>query len=911
MRLLPDLSFLAFLFAPPDTAADTTLPAGSAAAPEAPSAALPWRGAPESDDAVFAGALPTLSRSATEAVVIARSAPNADASDANSGAAATASVETSQGDARATATGADDPFAERFWSSAPDLDGLFDQSAPPAEHGLSAPATAVASASQAGPIPGPSPAVGATPGAQPAAATGATALALATNDEAASLMTAASALPSGGEASGAAMSGPTSGALSAAQAMNHGALSAQQFQAPLSFEANLGQTDASVDYLARGQGYTAFLTPTGLTLASAGQGGSETAVRLQLVESNPGAAATGLDQLQARSNYFIGNDPSQWVTNVPNYGQVSYSGVYQGIDLVYHSSSTGGLEYDFRVAPGADPGTIAFQVQGADSLRVAPDGSLVAHTAAGDLVQAPPTLYQPGPGGQRQAVDGNFALRPDNTVSFQVGSYDPTRELVIDPGLAYSTFLGGTGDDYGEDIAADGNGNVYVTGYTTSPNYPATPGAFMVAPAGFTTNMAFVTELDVTGNLVYSTYLGGPGVGPAALATNQGFGIAVDSTGAAYITGVTNSPNFPVTPGAFQVALGGMDDAFVTKLQPNGAALAYSTYLGGNMNDGGNGIAVDAGGQAYVTGYTTSANFPVVAAIQGAIGGGVDAFVTELNATGAAPVYSTYLGGRGSEWGYGIVVLNGQAYVTGGTNSNNFPTFPAPPAPLAQGALGGQTDAFVTAIKGGGVGFVYSTYLGGAGDDEGYGITVDSQGNAYVTGWTSGLFPTTPGALQRGVGGGNDAFVTEVDPFGGSWVYSTYLGGNGDDFGHGIVLVAGQNALYDVVVTGQTDSTNFPVNPVWPAAGAPGPWWNALNNGMGFTPSDAFITRLTPVANVPLTFSGYLGDANDDAGMGLAVFNNTYSIVGWTASPGFPVTAAAVQPVFGGGTSDAFLTQLM
>jgi hypothetical protein len=671
-------------------------------------------------------------------------------------------------------------------------------------------------------------------------------------------------------------------------------LSAQQLPGRLYFEANRGQTDARVDYLSRGQGYTLFLTPTAATLAVAPPSGPGTALRMELIDSNPGASAMGLDLTEAKSHYFLGRDPSQWVTDVPNYEQVKYSGVYEGIDLVYYGTSAGQLEYDFRVAPGADPSVVGFRVEGADGIEITPEGDFVMHTAAGDFHQTGPILYQEASHG-REAVDGSFVLRSDNTVGFQVGAYDPARELVIDPALLFSTFLGGAGDDGGRGIDLDAAGNVYVTGYTTSANFPtrgdggdAVAIPFQAALAG--QKDAFVTKLDPVGGLVYSTYLGGAG-------DDIGLGIAVDkNTGEAYVTGSTDSANFPCTPGAFQIVMAGDTDAFVTKVAANGIALVYSTYLGGAGFDEGNGIALD-GGFAYVTGSTEGQGFPIRAgAAQAAHGGLLDAFVTKVNpVAGALLAYSTYLGGSQDDEGLGIAVRTGEAYVTGLTNSNNFPVAPA--GAVLQGALAGPQDAFVTKVNAAGGGWVYSTFLGGPVNEAGHAIAVDAVGRAFVTGWTSSILFPTVGAAQGVFGGIMDAFVSELDPAGGALLYSTFLGGNSIDQGHGIAL---DSAATEVFVTGETASGNFPVFGTWPL------WGQRLNGGV-----DAFVTAVFPFAGGGLHFSGFLGGANDDKGYGIAVLNDTsYHIVGETQSANFPTTAGVAQPVFGGGVSDAFVTKL-
>jgi hypothetical protein len=549
-------------------------------------------------------------------------------------------------------------------------------------------------------------------------------------------------------------------------------------QLPLSFQPNEGQTAPQVNYLSQGQGYTLFLTPSQAVLAlnqgsgssnpgpagsSAGSAGSssgsaEDVLKMQLVGANPAAQAVGQDPQPGVSNYLLGKDPSQWITNVPNYGKVEYQDLYPGINLVYYGNSQTQLEYDFDVAPGANPAAIQLAFQGTQGMSVDGQGNLVLHMAGGNVTEQTPVAYQEI-GGVRQAVPVQYALEGNGQVGFQVGAYDPSQPLVIDPVLSYSTYLGGSGGtSIGLGIAVDSSGDAYITGTTTSSTFPTTAGAFQTTLAG--TENAFVTELNPSGSaLVYSTYVGGS-------SSDQGTGIAVDSSGDAYITGYSNSSNFPTTPGAFQTTSttsGGSDDAFVTKLNAGGTALVYSTYLGGSGGSNvGAGIAVDGAGNAYVTGVTNSTSFPTTAgAFQttnaGAAVGGKDAFVTKLNPSGSAPVYSTYLGGNGSIDGVnglrGGIALDssGDAYITGSTSATKFPTT----AGAIQTTGGGNVfDAFVTELNATGSAPVYSTYLGGSPPvgtlgDSGTGIAVDSAGNICVTGLTNSGFPTTAGAFER------------------------------------------------------------------------------------------------------------------------------------------------------------------
>ena len=394
---------------------------------------------------------------------------------------------------------------------------------------------------------------------------------------------------------------------------------------PLSFEANQGQTDPQVKFLSRGNGYSLFLTPTEavLVLKKAARDNNAhpgvmpsqtinnqhktsqsslpaTVLRMKLVGGNVTAKIAGTGELPGKSNYLIGNDPKQWRTNLSNYTKVEYRDVYPGVDLVYYGNQQQ-LEYDFVVRPGADPARIRMDIAGADEMRVDANGGLVVQTTGGEVRWNKPLIYQ-NIDGKRHEVNGRYALRRGHEVGFELAAHDKSRSLVIDPTLSYSTYLGGGSDDLGEGIAVDNAGNAYVTGSTSSTNFPTSVGAFQTTILGG--SAAFVTKLNPTGtSLIYSTYLGGSRY-------DTGYGVAVDASGNAYVTGLTSSTNFPTTVGAFQTTTGGGGDAFVAKLNPTGAALIYSTYLGGSTTDYGTRIAVDASGNAYVTGYTESGNFP-------------------------------------------------------------------------------------------------------------------------------------------------------------------------------------------------------------------------------------------------------------------------------------------------------------
>ena len=687
---------------------------------------------------------------------------------------------------------------------------------------------------------------------------------------------------------------------------------------PLSFEANIGQVDPQVKFVARGSGYTLFLTSTemvlslpGKTLASgpheiAGAGlaqeisdpwkkfrqilpgtseppqgaAASNVVRLKLTGANPNPNAVGLEELPGKVNYFIGSDPAKWRTEIPTYVKVRYDSVYPGIDLVYYGNQ-GKLEHDFIVEPGADPGSIRFAVENKGKIEIDAQGNLLLDDKCGLRLQRP-VLYQERDG-VRSQVAGEYVIQDSHQIGFRVERYDASLALVIDPVLAYSTYLGGSGNEDPSSIAVDSAGNAYVAGTTSSTDFP-TGNASQSGYAGGKSDL-FVTKLNSSGNaLVYSTYLGGSG-------DEDPCGIAVDFSGNVYLATETTSTNFP-TSNAFQSGFaGGACDVTVTKLSSSGNALVYSTYLGGSGDDWEYNIAVDSAGSAYVTGSTASTNFPILNAYQSTNpGGGFIAFVTKLSPSGNTLVYSTYLGGSGIEVGTGIAVDgSGNAFVAGVTDSTDFPTANA----FQPGYGGGTQDVFVTKLNSSGTALVYSTYLGGSGRERESGIAVDSAGNAYVRGFTTSTNFPTVNAFQSANAGGYDNFVTKLNSSGNALVYSTYLGGSGADYGTGLAV----DSFGSAYVSGPTESTNFPTV-------------NAFQPGhAGGRLVDISVTKLSPSGS-GLIYSSYLGGTGDEYEYdGIAVdFSGNAYVTGSTNSLDFPL----VNPLSGGfnGRGDAFIVKI-
>ncbi len=643
---------------------------------------------------------------------------------------------------------------------------------------------------------------------------------------------------------------------------------------PLVFEANRGQTDAEVRFLARGPGYRLFLTPAEAVVALDGA-----TVRLSGVDANPNPTVEGLDLGSGVVSYLTGDARLE---GVPTYHRVRVHDLYPGIDVDYHGGG-GQLEYDYLVAPGADTTRIGLDIAGTTSTTIDADGSLLLTTAAGTVVQRPPVAYQDFDG-QRRPVSAGYLLEGQSRVRLRLGAYDHRLPLVIDPVIAYSTYLGGStpglGDDEGDGIAVDAAGNAYVTGRTATDDFPTTnPLDLSLGGA----DDAYVTKFGPTGALLWSTYFGGDGL-------DQGLGVAVNPAGdSVYLTGLTTSldTSFPLL-NADDATLGGTQDAFVAKLATADGALGWSTYFGGDGDEAGNAISTDTTGQPWITGFTTSdaATFPDLAAFDATLGGAQDAFVAKLDTSGTL-LSATYLGGEGDESGQGISNGSGDApYVTGFTTTPDTAGDPFPILNEFDATLDGAQDAFLTRLLADGS-LALSSYLGGDGDDSGNAIVAGT--GAYVTGSTTST-DLALAAVDSTLGGTQDAFVAWVDT---TLQWITYLGGDGDEAGYGIATGASD----DIWVTGFTTS-------------APGPGGFPLVTPVDSTfagTEEAFATRIDDAATT-LTFSTYLGGDGDEEGFGIAVNGSDAHVTGFTSSGTFPVVDADDSSL--GGAADGFVTKL-
>jgi len=654
----------------------------------------------------------------------------------------------------------------------------------------------------------------------------------------------------------------------------------------------------------------------------------------------------GSDLLSHLTNYFYGNDPSKWIKGAKNYSKVVYKNIYDNIDLSYFYNEDG-LKYEFYLKKGAKVSDIKVAIEGADIINN--DKTLELKTSLGSISDSGLFSFKPT---SKEKIDTDFELYSENVYGFDFNNYniytngdEVSEDIVIDP-LIYSTFLGGTSYDYGRGIAIDSSGCAYVTGYTQSTDFPTTVGAWdstynnievfvtkfnaagtallystflggtssdygygiavdssgcayvtgYTSSSNFPTTVGawdtiynntdvFVTKFDLTTSLSYSTFLGGS-------SSEYCYAIAVDSSGCAYVTGYTYSSDFPTTPGAYDTIYNSYD-VFVTKFNSAGTALLYSTYLGGNSSEYGYGIAVDSSGCAYVTGYTYSSDFPTTVGAWDTTYYNGDVFVTKFNSAGTALLYSTYLGGSSSEYGYGIAVdSSGCAYVTGYTYSSDFPTTVG-----AWDTSYYNTDLFVTKFNSAGTALLYSTFLGGTSYEYNsqYGasqIAVDSSGCAYVTGYTqSSDFPITSGAYDSTFNGSTDVFVTKFNSGGTALVYSTYLGGSSSDYPYGGIAVDSSGCAY---VMGYTNSSNFPTTP--------GAWDTSYYN------TDLFVTKFNS-AGTALVYSTFLGGSSSEYGYGgIAVDSSGCAYVtGYTSSTDFPITSGAIGSYSNG---DVFITEI-
>ena len=687
------------------------------------------------------------------------------------------------------------------------------------------------------------------------------------------------------------------------------------------FEENRGQFDSRVRYISRSpNGQTIFLTASDIvyvvqnqaqsskpkvqSLESKNPKSNAVAVYLRIAGAKNNSTFAGSEELQGRTNYFRGNNPDNWQTDVRTFSRVNYEGVYRGVDMSFYSNERGEFEYDFIVKPNANHNQIALEIEGANGVRVKENGDLEIETAAGTITQRKPFTYQGSTENFKHEIQSSYKIQTTNNgqrttdkflVKFEVGNYDSTKPLVIDPSvtlnnLSFSTFLGSAQNDIGNDVAVDNAGNVYVTGRTLSPLFPTTPGAFDTTQNGSGFEDVFVTKLNASGTgLIFSTFLGGAFY-------DEGLGIAVDSNQNVYVTGSASS-SFPTTVGSFDTTFNGGSDVFVTKLNSTGTALVYSTYIGASSIDSANDLAIDANNNAYIVGRTsdTVVDYPTTAgAFDTTHNGSDDAFITKLNDTGTALVYSTFLGGSAIDTGLSIAINSNQEVYVAGTTTDDVTDLQT-----TVGAFdtthNGSTDFFVTRISNDGSALIFSTFVGGPGIDNCNGLAIDNAGNAYITGSISTGYPTTAGVVDTTAAGSGEGGLSKISADGSTLVYSTYFGGTQGEQGRGVAV----DSIGNAYIVGDTfgAGNDYPTT-----VGAYDTTYNGSN--------DVILTVFNTTATAYL-YSTYFGGAGSEFGNDIALDSsgNVY-LTGQTASAAtnLPTTINAFQTTHGGG-SDVYVAK--
>jgi len=651
------------------------------------------------------------------------------------------------------------------------------------------------------------------------------------------------------------------------------------------FIENKGQIKGeSVRYYAKTFGGTVFVTKDGKLVYSLPKFEEKEKVKGWVIkEGLVGASISnvkGEHKAVTKVSYFKGKDPSKWKRNISTYNLVSLGEVYKGIGLKLKAYGKN-VEKLFYVKAGANPESIKIKIEGAKSLRINEAGELEVETGLGVIKFTKPSAYQEI-NGKRVEVAAAYTLlsNPQYVYGFKVGSYDKKETLIIDPLLA-STFIGGSDEDYGNSIALDGGGNVYITGYTYSSTYPTTSGAYDENHNGGSD--VFVSKLNSSlSSLLASTFIGGS-------SGDRGYSIALDGGGNVYITGVTSSSDYPTTSGAYDESHNA-GDVFVSKLNNSLSSLLSSTFIGGSSLDWGHSIALDGDGNVYITGATYSSDYPTTSgAYDESFNGGGDVFVSKLNNSLSSLLSSTFIGGSDDDYGYSIA-LDGDrnVYITGVTSSSDYPT--------TSGAYdeshNGDYDVFVSKLNNSLSSLLSSTFIGGSGLDWGLSIALDGDRNVYITGYTSSShYPTTSGAYDEGHNGGSDVFVSKLNSSLSSLLASTFIGGSSSDYGNSIALDRGGN----VYITGETYSSNYPTTP-----GA----YDESHNG----DYDVFVSKLNSSLSNLLS-STFIGGSSYDDGYCIALDGggNVY-ITGYTDSSDYPTTSGAYDQSYNG--CDVFVSRL-
>jgi len=650
------------------------------------------------------------------------------------------------------------------------------------------------------------------------------------------------------------------------------------------FTENRGQVEnPDVHYVLATPGYLVGFTTSGYFLELAGRENLTTVLRVSYEDSNPVTPA-GDGRLSHTSSYFLGNDPGKWRVGVPSYEKVVYEELYDGIDLVFYVSEQG-LKYDLVVAPGTSPERIRCRYHGAESLAVDVQGKLRIRTQAGEFVEEAPFSYQLIDGKQTE-ISSRYMIE-GYIVSYAIGDHDPAFPLIIDP-LIYSTFIGGyDGGDQAKSIALDAEGNVYIVGDTSTLDFPTTPDSYN-GSAGEKGNV-IVCKFNPDGSEpLFSVLMGGNSI-------EQGLALALDAGSNVYITGTTASADFPTTPGCYDDELDGVYDVFVSKLSSDGSELLSSTFIGGDNHDEGYGIAIDTSNRTYITGRTYSSDFPTTpGCYNDSPGGASDAFVCKLSENGSKLLYSSYLGGDGYDQGKDISLdATSKVYLTG-LASSGFPTTPGSHDDSFNGGYHGGGDAFVCKMDLDASELLWSTFLGGGGNEGGESLVLDSRNNIYVVGWTnSSDFSTTPGCFDDEIDDYDDGFISKLSHNGSELIYSTFLGGNLRDVPQGVDLDSANNAW----VVGYTLSEDFPTTN------------NALN-ASDMAEDDVFLFALSANGS-EMVYSSYVGGGWYDMGYGIVVDSrNNIHVTGTTRSEDFPTTEGSYESFWKGLASEVFLFKL-
>lgn len=652
----------------------------------------------------------------------------------------------------------------------------------------------------------------------------------------------------------------------------------------LAFVENRGQWDRRALYRARTESGSVWVTRSGITLQlHNAEAGRTSVVSLEFGEAR--AQSIRGQGLREEQHHYLRGDDARWRTGLRAYRSIVYRQLHPGVDLQLRENG-GQLEYDVLLAPHADLSQLTIGVRGIQRLDVDQLGRLVMRTQDGEIVQSVPTTWQVDHDGTRIPVTCSYVLQPGNAFGFALDQHRPELETVVDPGLDWSTLLGGSSWEFGWNVARVPTGGAIVAGETPASNFPTTAGAFDTTynGVGGPTSDVFVSRIAADGtSLVYSTYLGGS-------SGDKPYGLAVRDDGTVTIVGNTQSSNFPTTPGAFDGNLNGSSDGFVSRIDPTGSQLVFSTFLGGSSGDVAQALALSRSGEAVVTGVSSSSDFPVTNGTYGTSpAGSSDAFITRLTNDGTSLRYSTLIGGSSGDVAQAAAVApDDSVTIAGVTSSSDFPTS----ANAFQSSASGGSDAFVLQLDADATNLVYATLLGGSQGDVAEAVDVDGSGAAVVVGVSSSNnFPSTPGALTGG-GGSSDAFVTKVSPDGSSLVFSARVGGSKGDVPKSVAI----DRTGAVVLGGQTSSSNFPTTPEAIQTAALGS-------------ADAFLVRLSPDGS-GLLYATYHGGSGSDGGEDCSGdANNLALLAGVAGSNNFPTSSGAVQENLS-GNSDSFCTQI-